>query len=155
MSTAAINELLIIVCIILKYFLKIASIVHDSLIQMSFFVLIQTQMARFIIIRHVMPTLFFFAMTSHATVSRTYQEQVNTTGSRVCAVDAPSTVIPMAASTMGGRCGIECNVAPSCRLHQFKEDLAQCELFSYQPANFSPVDHCTAYAPTFRATRGS
>jgi len=72
--------------------------------------------------------------------------QVNTTGSIVCAGDQPTTVVPMAASTMAGQCGMKCNVDPDCELFQFKEDLAQCELFDYSPSNFSPIEHCTAYS---------
>jgi len=105
-------------------------------------------------------TVVFCSMTSHATVSRTFEVQVNATGSNVCAADKPTTVVPMAASTMAGQCGVKCSVDPDCEhfqfkedlaccelfLFQFKEDLAQCELFDYLPSNFSSIDHCTAYA---------
>jgi len=64
----------------------------------------------------------------------------------VCAVDNPSTVVTMAASTMAGQCGVMCNVDSDCEFFQFKEDSAQCELFDYSPSNFSPIDRCTSYA---------
>jgi len=71
-------------------------------------------------------------MTSHATVSRTFKMQVNATGSMVCAVDTPSTVLLMAASTRTGQCGIKCNVDQFCEFFHFKENLAQCEMFLLQ-----------------------
>jgi len=111
----------------------------------SLFILIQTQMA-LIILRYVIMTIVFCSMTSDATVSRTYNVAMNTTGSKLCAVDQPTTVIPMAASTMTIHCGVKCNEDPSCELFQMKEDLKQYELFTYLPQNFSAIDHCTAYA---------
>jgi len=113
----------------------------------SYYVIIttQTKMA-LIFLHHVILTVAFCSMTSHATVSRTFKLQVNATDSTVCAVDKPSTVVPMAASTMAGQCGTMCNVDPYCELFQFKEDLAQCELFDYWPSNFSSIDHCASYA---------
>jgi len=107
--------------------------------------LIQTQMA-LIILRHVFMTIVFCSMTSHATVSRIYKVAMNTTGSKVCVVDKPTTVIPMAANTMTIHCGVKCNEDPSCELFQMKEDLKQCELFTYLPQNFAAIDYCTAYA---------
>jgi len=71
---------------------------------------------------------------------------MNSTGSKLCAVDRPTTVIPMAASTMTIHCGVKCNEDPSCKLFQMNEDLKQCELFTYLPQNFAAIDHCTAYA---------
>jgi len=102
------------------------------------------------IARHVILTIVFCTMTSHATtVSRTYNVAMNTTGSKVCAVDQPTIVIPMAASTMTIHCGVKCNEAPPCRLFQMKEDLQQCELYYYySPQNFSAIGHCTAYSAT-------
>jgi len=70
---------------------------------------------------------------------------MHTTGSKLCAVDQPTTVIPMAASTMTIQCGVKCNEDPSCKLFQMNEDLKQCELFTYLPQNFSTIDYCTAY----------
>jgi len=102
-----------------------------------------------IFLHRVILTVVFcsmISMTSHATVSRTFAVQVNAIGSNVCAGDKPTTVAPMAASTMAGQCGMLCNVDPACEHFQFKEDLAQCELFDYSPSNFSSIDHCTSYA---------
>jgi len=105
-----------------------------------------------IILRQVIMTIVFCSMTSHATVSRTYKVAMNTTGSKVCSVDQPTTVIPMAASTMTIQCGVKCNEDPSCKLFQMNEDLKQCELFTYLPQTFAAIDHCTAYAaPAARA----
>jgi len=102
-------------------------------------------------LHHAILTVVFCSMTSHATmVSRTFKVQVNATGSNVCAVDKPSTVVPMVASTMAGQCGVMCNVDSDCELFQFKEDLAQCELFDYSPSNFYSIDYCTAYAAPSR-----
>jgi len=111
---------------------------------MMMMIQIQTQMA-LIFFHHVIMTVVFCLMTSNA-VSRTFKLQANSTGSQMCAVDKPSAVIRMETSTMAGRCGTLCNVKPCCEVFQFKEDLAQCELFNYSPSNFSPVDRCTAYA---------
>jgi len=99
-----------------------------------------------IFLNRVILTLVFCSMTSHATVSRTFKVQVNATGSNVCAVDKPTIVVSMAASTMAGQCSMKCNVDPDCKLFQFKDNLTQCELFDYSPSNFSSIDHCTAYA---------
>jgi len=95
---------------------------------------------------HVMLIVVFCSMTSHATVSRTYKVAMNTTGSKMCVVDQPTTVIPMAASTMTIQCGVKCNEDPSCKLFQMKEDLKQCDLFTYLLQNFAAINHCTAYA---------
>jgi len=100
----------------------------------------------FIYLHSVILTVVFCSMTSHTMLSRTFTVQVNATGSSVCAVDKPTTVVRMAASAMTGRCGVTCNVDPSCELFQFKEDSAQCEMYNYSPSNFSSIDHCTAYA---------
>jgi len=107
--------------------------------------MIQKKMA-LIFLHRVIVTVIFCSMTSHAMVSRTFELQVNATGSNVCTIDKPSTVVPMAASMMAGRCGMMCNVDPDCEHYQFKEDLAQCDLFDYSPLNFSAIDHCTSYA---------
>jgi len=113
---------------------------------LSLFILIQTQMA-LIIIQHVMLTVVFCSMTSHSTeLSSTYKVKMNATGSKVCAVDVPSTVIKMAVRAMRMQCGVKCNEDPSCKLFQMNEDLKQCELFTYLPQNYAAFDHCTAYA---------
>jgi len=112
----------------------------------SLFILIQTQMA-LIILRHVIMTIVFCSMTSQSTeLSSTYKVKMNTTGSKVCAVDVPSKVIKMALRAMRMQCGVKCNEDPSCKLFQMKEDLQQCELFTYLPQNYAAFDHCTAYA---------
>jgi len=71
---------------------------------------------------------------------------MNSTESKLCAVDQPTTVIPMALRAMTIQCGVNCNEDPSCKLFQVNEDLKQCELFTYLPQNFAVVDRCTAYA---------
>jgi len=114
----------------------------------SFFILIQTQMA-LIILRHVIITIVFCSMTSHAAVSKTYKVAMNATGSKVCTVDRPTTVIPMALRAMRMQCGGKCNEDPSCKLFQMNEDLKQCELFTYLPHNFAAIDHCSAYAAIY------
>jgi len=112
---------------------------------LSSFILIQMEMA--LILRHVMLTVVFCSMTSPATeVSNTFKVKMNTTGSKVCAVDVPSKVIPMAMRAMRMQCGVKCNEDPSCKLFQMNEALQQCELFTYLPQNFAAIDHCTAYA---------
>jgi len=79
----------------------------------SLFILIQTKMA--LILRHVIITAVFCSMTSHATeVSNTFKVAINATGSKVCAVDVPSKVIPMAMRAMRMQCGGKCNEDPSC-----------------------------------------
>jgi len=113
----------------------------------SLIILIQTQMA-VIILRHVMLTIVFCSMTSHATVSRTYKVAMNSTGSKLCVVDQPTTVIQMSLRAMKIQCGGKCTEDTSCTLFQMNEDLKQCELFTYVPQNFAAIDHCTAYAVT-------
>jgi len=115
----------------------------------SLIILTQEEMA-LIILRYVILTVVFYSMTSHATVSRTYKVAMNTTGSEVCAVDQPTTVIPMAASAMAIHCGVQCNEVPTCKMFQMKEDLKQCELFNYVPSNLAADEHCTAYAASLR-----
>jgi len=136
--------------------IKQSSFTHKTLaftlvfcFRLSLFILIQTQMA-LIILRHVLLTLVLCSMTSHATeVSNTFKVKMNATESKVCAVDVPSTVIWMELRAMRIHCGGKCNEKPFCMLFQMKEDLKQCELFTYLPQNFIAIDHCSAYvAPT-------
>jgi len=100
------------------------------------------------ILEHIMLTVVFYSMTSHACseVSRTYKVKMNATGSKMCAVDTPSVVIPVAVRAMRIQCGGKCNEDPCCKLFQMNEDLKQCELFTYFPQNFAAIDHCSAYA---------
>jgi len=96
---------------------------------------------------HVIIIVINLSMVSCALMkSMTYKMMYNSTGNPLCSIDKPSTVISMGASTMGMQCGVQCTVASSCKLFQFRADSTLCELYSQLPSNYTSGIQCTAYA---------
>ena len=80
--------------------------------------------------------------------AKTYELQTDLNGRQVCSIDQPTTVVTMAVSTMVGHCGVQCTVSLACQLYQFKDDIAQCELYDFMPESFEIMEKCSAYVST-------
>ena len=100
--------------------------------------------------------LFLFLVTyymqlvqsiAHMT-SNTYRLMKANNGSNVCAINPPSTVIPVKSSSWMTRCAVECTIDPICQLYQFKKDsiTSTCELFNGDSLALTVVPGCTIFA---------
>ena len=97
-------------------------------------------------LRRVLLLISCWRLAVATMTSLTFRLMTSSDGAAVCAVETPSSVLPMASPELRLQCAVACLLSPGrpCLMFQFKSDSRQCELFIVTPANFAVVPHCSA-----------
>ena len=85
----------------------------------------------------------FLAKPTVETVQKTFVKMTSISGSNVCAVDTPSFVFTAVVNSFcvppSAQCAWSCTREPSCTSYNYKTVVQQCELYFYEPTNFTCI----------------